>query len=278
MWRLLAAAFLSVAATAAPAAAQGKSPLHRTRDTPSATSSPATSEGQQLYSGSWIDDASLVPAGSVFMSFSAAAWSASGLRQFDVPVINMAAGVAPRANIGASVPFYYASDATGASARGVGEVFLYTKILLREPPLLSDGVAIAIAPVVEITRDSTATSGAATQTSWAAPVSIELRHGQSRIYASGGYFSRGALFGSVGVSATARRVTLLAQIADTYATSAQVSTTTPVNRRETDVGVGASVTLTPTSAMYVAVGRSYTGTPPAATWVTGGIALMLSGR
>ena len=281
IWRLASIAVAAVV-VAAPAAAQGKgkkgSPPGKGAPDP-VTSSPATAESRAIYLGSWLDDASVIEPGALWMALSTGYWRFGLARQMDFPIIDMAVGVGPRTHLGASIPMYHYDDGSGATASGVGEALLYGKLRLRDASTSEGRLGVAVTPVVEI---SSSIGGTSQQLSWAAPLSLEVRSGSTRVYGSGGYFSRGALFGSAGVEGSiSRRVSITGTIGHTYSTATNPSADTLVDgRHRTDAGIGTSVSVTPAFAIFGAVGHSFSSgsTSVDGNWIAGGISLVTKSR
>src|SRR5207302_10626511 len=78
----------------------------------------------------WLDDASLLVPRSMTVTISTMRWSGSDLSEVNVPIIEAAVGLAPRFQIGASVPHIVGSaDGTGPVG-GIGTSFISGKIAL----------------------------------------------------------------------------------------------------------------------------------------------------
>jgi hypothetical protein len=204
--QVLAACALIAAVIVAPVGAQGKSgnaagKSKRGSDAAAAsaatvspataassTSAPSTSANSVLYYGSWLDDASLMPPGAMWVGASTAYWKANTAHQVDAPVLMGGMGITPRVQVGGSVPVYHFRDDTGFAASGVGTVSMYGKVMLAD--VSAHRIGVAVAPLVEIAP------GADDRFGWAFPVNVETRRGRARIYGSTGYFSRGSVFAS----------------------------------------------------------------------------------
>src|SRR5690242_7698824 len=61
-----------------------------------AANAPSTSASSVIYYGSWLDDASIVPAGGGWVALSTGYWRAEALRQVDAPVVSAIAGLTRR--------------------------------------------------------------------------------------------------------------------------------------------------------------------------------------
>ena len=99
----------------------------------------------------WIDNASLVAPGAVWIGISTVRWQNAGLSEVNFPVIDAAVGMTPRLQIGASVPRIVANDAFSRPA-GFGTTFLNAKLAIfkdSERPFKA-----AVAPTLEILSDA----------------------------------------------------------------------------------------------------------------------------
>src|SRR5262245_24020121 len=82
------------AAKASAAAAQSGIPASSSAVT--AANTPSSSASAVIYYGSWLDDASIVPAGGGWVALSSGYWRAEALRQIDAPVVSAIAGLSRR--------------------------------------------------------------------------------------------------------------------------------------------------------------------------------------
>ena len=156
------------------------------------TSAPAASANSVVYYGSWLDDASMVAPGDVWVGLATGYWRGDSNRQIDAPVVSAAVGITPRLQAGGSASFYHFRDAEGISENGFGSFSLYGKFLIADPSRAPNAIGVAVTPLLEFSPGSEAPVG------WALPVNLEARRGDSRIYGSAGYFSRGSVFATVG--------------------------------------------------------------------------------
>ena len=157
------------------------------------TSAPASSANAVIYYGSWLDDASIVSPGEVWVGLSTGYWRGQGSRQIDAPVASVAVGISRRVQAGGSFSFYHFRDADGFSDTGAGSMSVYGKFVLIDPATTTKAIGVAITPLVEFSP------GGEDQVGWALPVNIEARRGNTRVYGSAGYFSRGSTFATVGL-------------------------------------------------------------------------------
>lgn len=259
---ILAVAFcLSIAAS--PAAAQGRSdsapghnkapaskgsaaaqsgiPAASSASAPSSTPSSAVST--VIYYGSWLDDASIVPAGGAWIGLSTGYWRADSLRQFDAPVISGVVGLNRRLQVGGSLPIYHFYDDTGVSESGIGNIAIYGKALIIDAAENPRGIGIAVAPLVEIS------SNAQQRIGWALPLNVEVRRDRLRIYGSGGYFSRGSVFGSVAAEVPAgKRLAITGTFGQSYASAGS---------HQTSIGVSGGLSVSATASLYAGFGQTF---------------------
>jgi hypothetical protein len=207
------------------------------------TSAPAAAANAAVYYGSWLDDASVVEAGQVWVGLATGYWRGSGSRQIDAPVASVAVGINSRTHAGGSLSFFHFSDVDGLSENGLGSISLYGKFLLIDPAVAAKGIGLAITPLVEFSPSGVEKVG------WALPVNIESRKGSLRIYGSAGYFSRGSIFGTVGADhPVSDRVSVTASFGQSYARS---------GTHQTTIGVGVFATVTSTTGIFAGLGQTY---------------------
>jgi hypothetical protein len=255
---------LMALAVAAPASGQGKSGNNRGKKptappSTSALPSSSTTSGTAHIAGeidpvtiaspfAWMDDASLMETGSVWLGVSMLRWHGSGTSETIVPVVDAAVGVAPQIQFGASVP---------RVAGGFGTSFFSAKI-----GVLTDearGVQVAIAPTLEI-------SGAATnalpdgegRTRWGLPISLHVDRETTRIYGSSGYFSPGIWYAGAGV---ARSIGNRAGVSTSFSrawTASPSGAAVPPDAlpRRNEISGGFSYDVRPAISVFAAVGRT----------------------
>lgn len=176
----------SSSAGAAAAASSAASPTAADGGT-----GPAPQTGVRNF-GAWLDDASVLAPRGGFTSFSVGYWRLASFTEVDAPSFDMAFGLTKRVQAGASVPVYHASAPGAPAVRGVGDLYLSSKIQLREPAAGTFGFAVV--PLIQV-LSAEPVSGTG-RVSWAVPVSLEYQGTGWRAYGSTGYFSRGSLFAS----------------------------------------------------------------------------------
>lgn len=207
------------------------------------TSAPAASANSVVYYGSWLDDASMVAPGDVWVGLATGYWRGDSNRQIDAPVISAAVGITPRVQAGGSTSFYHFRDADGMSENGFGSFSLYGKFLIADPLRAPNAIGVAVTPMLEFSPGSEAPVG------WALPVNLETRRGDSRVYGSAGYFSRGSVFATFAADIPiSSRVFLNGTFGQSYARA---------GTHQTSLGVGASLGLTATSGLFVGLGQTF---------------------
>lgn len=265
-------ACLVAAALALPAfaAAQGNSAFghshNGSRVTAPSSTTPANAPSASIASeapsygvdvrnfGTWLDDASVMDAGSGFVTLGFAYWRGAEFREFDFPMIDTGVAVHQRVQVGISFPYYYAGPPGGPVARGLGNVYLTAKVQVRDPG--SQPVGFAVTPMLEVLDTAPLTGG--NRVNWALPANIEFRREGWRAFGSGGYFSRGALFASGAVEAAlASRAWLMASLSQTYSTKAdELTAALGLPRGQTDVTGGLTVALNSRIAVYGNIGHT----------------------
>jgi hypothetical protein len=261
--------FLCVAASAA---AQGngnaygknknnKPPVTSTSDSTSSASGPSaaaefggTIPGTGIRNfGAWLDDASMMTPGQGYVGFGFGFWKMPGYREVDIPTIDAGYGVHKRVQVGASLPFYHASEPGGPMASGMGTLYLNAKIQLRDPS--NGGPGFSVTPAIEVL--STAPVGG-DRFSVALPVSIELQRTGWRAYGSTGYFSRGALFASGAIEKTlTERVWITGSLTHAYSMDPDpLSVALGLSQTHTDVNGGVAFIVRDGIAAYSSLGRT----------------------
>ena len=265
---LVAAAVLAMPALAA---AQGNSAFGHSHNgsrvtAPSSTTSTAppssasVTNGEPSYSvdvrnfGTWLDDASVMGPGSGFVTLGFAYWRGPEFREFDFPMIDSGVAIHQRVQVGMSFPYYYAGPPGGPVVRGIGNVYMTTKVQLRDPS--SQPVGFAVTPMLEVLDTAPLTGGS--RVNWALPANIEFRREGWRAFGSGGYFSRGALFASGAVEAAlSDRASLMASLSQMYSTKAdELTSALGLPRGQTDVTGGLTVALNPKLAVFGTIGHT----------------------
>jgi|SRR5579863_670519 len=272
---------LMIAISVEPAAAQGKSGQAPGKDKPThpgggpptqvATPTPATAPFE-----SWLDDATPIGFRTTWVSVAAAEWSNDAGRVIDAPIVSVATGVSPRLSLGASLPAYFFQDSSGGTQTGIGDVPLFAKIVLINPA--ASAVGVAVTPLMEVNSGTPAAG--TSRVTWAVPVSVEARMTGARVYASGGYFSSGAVFGTGALEvALAPRLRVTGLLGESYATNT-VGLAAGTSRHRIDTSVMVTARASPSAAIFAAVGHAFSGQPTVdgGPWIAGGLSFRLSRR
>lgn len=227
--------------------------------------------------GSWLDDASIMPEGAGALTLSLGYWRTPAFSEWDVPVADASVALTRRVQLGASMPYFHASEHGGPVARGFGDLYLSAKVQLREPSERR-ALGFSVTPLLEVA--SSAPSADQGRVSWAIPANVELQRRSWRAFGSAGYFSRGSLFasGAIEVPLNART-----HITGTLSRSHSVkrddlSTALGYAQTRTDVTGGLSAAVSDTVTLFGAVGRTISARDPnsAVVVVSGGAAFTFS--
>jgi hypothetical protein len=259
----LTASALVALAVAVPALAQGKSggkkppkaaapPSTGALSAPTTTSS-ATGAGIEVQSSTaaspfaWLDDASLIEPGSVWLGVSMMRWHGSGVSQTMVPVIDGAVGLAPRVQLGATVP---------RVAGGIGATFFSAKIGILDDDARS--LKVAVSPTLEVLGGAvmSATPRSEGRTQWGLPVSVHVDRDNTRFYGSSGYFSPGIWYAGAGVGkSVGERASVSASFSRAWTSSGQEVSTVAAPRRN-EISGGVSYDLGAKVAVFGSVGQT----------------------
>jgi len=202
--------------------------------------------------GSWLDSAGVSAPGEAWISMSSAYWRSPSLREVDAPAMGLTIGVAPRMQVGVSLPYYHITDQSGFTSQGFGASYVSTKVALSESP----HGGISTSPTMEILSWS---SPDIRRINFVLPVSLQTSAGRAQIYGTTGYFTRGSLFGSGAVEwAVSTKVTLSATMAHSYSVvSDPDSDALGIPRHRTDGSGGAYYSATPGVVVFTTIGRTF---------------------
>lgn len=266
MLRTVVSIVLLVALAATPAAAQGKGkgsgktktgsgPATSGSAAPTATSVVAADGAGVRQFAAWLDDASVITPGAAWTSISLGHYRSLGSSQTDFPVVDAGFGISTRAQFGITVPYYRVHFFDGTNAGGLGDVFLSGKVLLLDRAGGSHPVRLAISPIIEISQDGAPGRG---NVAWAAPVNLELRGSNYRLFGSSGYFSRGTVFGSgaIEMPVTDRLVVTSALTMMRSVKDDAVADGLGLSKGRVDVTASAAFFMTPSLAIFGGTGRT----------------------
>jgi hypothetical protein len=183
---------------------------------------------------------------------SSAYWRSPSLREVDAPSMGVTLGVARRMQVGMSLPYYHITDESGLTSRGFGASYVTTKFALSEHPR----IGISTSPTVEILNWSSPDIG---RVNFVLPVSLQTSAGNTQIYGSTGYFTRGSFFGSGAIELPVTpKVTLAATMAHSYSVvSDPASDALGIPRHRTDASGGAYYAATPGLVLFTSIGRTF---------------------
>jgi hypothetical protein len=265
MTRAAVLAIVCVAVSVSPVAAQGNGHGHAYGLLKSSTSMPSSGGAAQVEPGvaagvrnfgSWLDDASLMTPGAGSLTVSFGWYRSPVFHEFDAPVADGGIGLTRRVQFGFSVPYYHVNAPGGPVFHGVGDLYLSSKVQLREPSARHHGLGFAVIPVVEVLSSDPGETGK--RFNWAAPISVELQRDGWRTFGSAGYFSQGSAFASGAVEvAASERVTITATLTQSHSTiEDDPNATLALRRTRTDVSGGATYMLNPGLAVFGNIGRT----------------------
>jgi hypothetical protein len=194
----------------------------------------------------WLDDASVMESGNVWVGVSMARWQGSGLSQTMVPVVDTAIGLTSRVQLGASVP---------RVAGGLGTMFFSTKVAVFTDDVRA--LQVAVGPTLEILTE--ANLPGQRRAEWGVPVSAQIDRGRSRFYGSTGYFSPGIWYAGAGIGRTVTdRIGISTSFSHAWATAPASSAGIPNLARpgRNELSGGASYDLKPNVAVFGSISRT----------------------
>jgi hypothetical protein len=204
----------------------------------------------------WIDTATLMQPGTVWLALSFARWQGAGTSEVNLPVVDASVGLTPRVQLGVSVPRVSGSSDPSGTAGGLGTTFVNAKISVLQSE--DYGMRVAIAPTVEILSRASVLAAPDGQgrAQWGLPVSVDFDRGAGRFYASTGYFSPGIWFGGAGLGALVHeRVGVSLSFSRAWSSTASIDPAiVPPSRN--DVSGGVSFDITPRIGVFGSIGRT----------------------
>ena len=268
--RAVSIALIGLAVACGTAAAQGnghgnalghyKNPAAPSTPAPQAAPVQADAQGAPMAGagvrnfGSWLDDATIQDPGRGYVSIGMSVFRTPGYQEIDLPAVDSGFAVNRRLQVGMSVPYYYANAPGDPVTRGFGDVYLNAKYQLRAPTAKRAGFALI--PMVEVLSVAPASGGSRVQ--WALPVSVERQFSNWRAMGSGGYFSRGALFGAGALEfELSPRAWATGAWSYSYSTRRDdLSNALGFHRSRNDVSGGLTYAVRPDVAVYGSLGRT----------------------
>jgi hypothetical protein len=259
---VLASALVALAVSS-PALAQGKSQQHKKGAPPSRsdlTAPASVSMPTTIVAGptpfAWVDDASLLEAGAVSVALSVVRWQDNGVSEVDVPVVDAAIGLAPRVHLTATVPRVVGSADPSGAVGGLGTSYFSAKIAALNDPKRS--LKLSVAPTLEVLGRGVLESmtDGERRVHFGLPVSAEIERGRARLYAGGGYFTRGVWFTGGGVGT---RVNDKVFVSGGFSRSWRRSDVADVplsDRDRKEITGSGSYSVTPQISVYGAIART----------------------
>ncbi len=225
-----------------------------------------------------IDDATVLPAGSLWTGVSVSRWSGAGLSEVDAPVAIIGVGLTPRVQLTASIPRVVGSADPAGAAGGLGTTFVTGKVDVTQHAW---PVKVAVAPTLEVLGAGALSTSAAPgrRVRWGLPVSVELDRGDVMMYAGAGYFSGGVWFtgGGAGMPVS-RRVAVSIALSRAQMASATGDPLDAMAR--TDLTGGASVAITSRFAAFGSIGHTIATADQngAGMTISGGVSMLFVPR
>jgi hypothetical protein len=261
--RVAGLAGLALLAMCAPALAQGNghgNAYGHYKSTVASSSSPTPAAAPTIPGtgvrnfGSWLDDASVMDPGTGFVTFGVGLWKTPVYREVDFPSIDSGFAVNRRLQVGMTVPYYHAHQPGGPVARGFGDTYLSAKVQLRAPGPQRTGFGLI--PMVEVLSVAPPSGGSRVQ--WALPASVERQGTGWRVMGTGGYFSRGAVFGAGALElALSDRAWVTGSLSHSYSLHHDdLSAALGFKKVRTDVSGGLTFALRPEVSVYGSLGRT----------------------
>ena len=255
----------------------GKSKGHQSSP-PSSSPLPSPTAGGPGTSGAsplgWVDDASILGPGTMALTFSAMRWEGTDLSEVDFPIVDLSVGLTPRVQLGASIPRIVGSaDGTGPVG-GIGTSYISGKYVVLTG--IPSGVKLAVAPMIQILGSGAtqALPPGEGKTQFGLPVSLEISRGPARLFASTGFFSRGAWFAGGGTSAqVSPRLGMSMSFSRAWANDG----VSGFSRDRRELSGGASYFVRPHLAVFGSLGRTIATSDAngAGTTVSGGMTLVV---
>jgi hypothetical protein len=204
----------------------------------------------------WVDGASLIPPGTVWLGLSMVRWQGSGLSETSIPVIDGAVGLTPRVQLGATVPRVLGSSDPAGAQGGLGTTFFNAKI-----GVVGDDTRmfrVAVSPTLEILSQASMLGVATDQsrTQWGLPVSVDVDHEGTRFFGSSGYFSPGVWYLGAGAARQlTERIAVTGSLSRAWSSSTSLDATVPGPKRH-DLSGGASFDVNEHFGVFASIGRT----------------------
>jgi hypothetical protein len=209
--------------------------------------------------GAWLDDASTLAPGESWVTLSLSKWVMPVASGTDAPVMDFSIGLSPRIQTSVTVPYFRISDGAGQTVRGLGDLYVATKVVVRDAGEHTYGVSIG--PTLDILSVSSAAGSDLPRVNWIFPVNLERRFSVGRVYGSTGYFSRGVVFASGAFERRVHdRLAVSAAVTQSFATRFDtLNQELGLSRQRVDVSGTASYSVAPALAVFGSMGRTVWG-------------------
>lgn len=209
--------------------------------------------------GAWLDDASTLAPGESWVTLSLSKWVMPVASGTDAPVMDFSIGLSSRVQTSVTVPYFRISDGAGQTVRGLGDLYVATKVVVRDAGEHTYGVSIG--PTLDILSASSAAGSDLPRVNWILPVNVERRFSVGRVYGSAGYFSRGVVFASGAFERRVHdRLAVSAAVTQSFATKFDtLNQELGLSRQRVDVSGTASYAVAPALAVFGSMGRTVWG-------------------
>lgn len=229
--------------------------------------------------GTWLDDASAMAPGEAWLALSMSRWVMPVATGADAPVVDLSVGVSRRVQTSLTVPYFRVTDRAGGSVQGLGDLYLGTKVVLRDAA--THKVGVAVGPTLEYLSETSTTGTGLKRMNWILPVNLERRFGSGRVYGSTGYFTRGVFFASGAVERVVNdKLVVSGVLAQSYATDKDaISEEIGLGRQRLDLSGTAAYTVSPALVVFGSLGRTVLGFDEDSTRLlaSAGVSLNLKG-
>jgi hypothetical protein len=219
----------------------------------------AARSGRVRALGAWLDDASTLAPGESWVTLSLSKWVMPVASGTDAPVMDFSIGLSSRIQTSVTVPYFRINDGSGQTVRGLGDLYVATKVVVRDAEKHTYGVSIG--PTLDILSASSAAGSDLPRVNWILPVNVERRFSVGRVYGSAGYFSRGVLFASGAFERRVHdRLAVSAAVTQSFATKFDtLNQDLGLSRQRVDVSGTASYAVAPALAVFGSMGRTVWG-------------------
>jgi hypothetical protein len=212
--------------------------------------------------------------GETWVWVSTAYWRSQSLREIDAPAFGVSVGVAPRTQVGVSLPYYHLTDQFGFTSHGFGASYATLKFALVQ----DHRVNVSVSPTLEILSWSSPQIG---RVNAVLPINLQTYVGSATFYGSTGYFSRGSVFASGAAEwSPGRGLTFTTTFAESHSViSDPTSDALGVSKHRTDASGGMYLSLRPAFVLFASVGRTLSPVTNTSgrLYLTGGLTMNVAG-